>query len=191
VIGHILRGFAYHNDRNPQQAAAAFERALELDPDLREMPAARTLFWDHFTEDLAASGRLSDAARYLGQALDKGADPELMNRLGTTFFLQGDLDQAEACFRQAIEWDPNRYSPHLNLAKLALQRRQIDQALEELNKASALAPGHHAVLYNLASLYRRLGRTAEAERMQATIAQSRARTASAPSAGGRWPPYAL
>ena len=42
VIGSMLRGTVYHNDKNPQQAVAAFERVLQLDPELREMPASRS-----------------------------------------------------------------------------------------------------------------------------------------------------
>jgi tetratricopeptide (TPR) repeat protein len=192
VIGSTLRGVAYHNDKNPQQAVAAFEHVLELDPNLREMPAARGLLWRHLTEDLAASGRLADAERYLTQALADAPDPELMNRLGTTYFLQGKLEDAERCFRQAMEWDPRSYAPHLNLAKLALQRRQPDEALKHLNQARLLAPRQYGVLYNLASVYRQLGQTADADRVQETIRQLRAK----PAAGtrpvnGQWPRYAL
>ena len=47
VIGSMLRGVVYHNDKNPQQAVAAFERVLELDPELSEMPASRGMFSNH------------------------------------------------------------------------------------------------------------------------------------------------
>src|SRR5579883_3062690 len=33
VIGEMLRGVVYHNQKNPQQAVAAFEKVLELDPE--------------------------------------------------------------------------------------------------------------------------------------------------------------
>jgi tetratricopeptide (TPR) repeat protein len=192
VVGLMLRGVVAHNEKNPQQAVAAFERVLELDPELQEMPASRRLFWNHFTDDLAASGRLEDAGRYLTQVLASAPDADLMNRLGETFFLQGDLDAAERCFRQAVELDPSRYAPHWNLAKLALQRRQTRVALRHLSQARQLAPRRYGVLYNLESVYRQLGQTAEAERVREAIKELRARPDSpARPANGRWPRYSL
>jgi tetratricopeptide (TPR) repeat protein len=140
VIGQTLRGVVYHNDKNAQQAVAAFERVLDLDPELREMPLARGMFWSHLADDLVASGRFDEAGRYLTRALTGNADAFLMNQLGRVYFLQGELDDAEHSFRQAAQWDPSDYSPRLELAKLALQRRDREEALLQLNQAHLLAP---------------------------------------------------
>ncbi len=192
VIGEMLRGVVYHNQKNPQQAVAAFEKVLELDPELREMPASRGLFWNHFTADLAASGRLAEVSRHLTRLLQNTPDAGLMNRLGETLFLQGDPDAAERCFRQAAELDPSSYAPHWNLAKLAIQHRRRAEALEHLKRARMLAPMQYAVLYNLASLYRQLGQTGEAEQVQELIRQLRDRPVATPRpANGQWPRYAL
>ena len=166
VIGAMLRGTVYHNDQNPQMAVAAFERVLELDPELREMPASRKLFWNQLTDDLVECGRIEDAGRYLERALAAGPDAALIDRLGYTYFLRGDLGEAERYYHQAAESDPTFYGPHLNLAKLAIQRRRRDEALRELNEARRLAPRHYGVLYSLALLYRQLGQAAEADRVQ-------------------------
>ena len=89
VIGSTLRAVVYHNDKNPEMAVAAFERVLELDPELREMPLARDLFWTHLADDLVSSGRIDDARRILAKALSNTPDPTLWNRLGQIHFLQG------------------------------------------------------------------------------------------------------
>jgi tetratricopeptide (TPR) repeat protein len=192
VIGEMLRGVVYHNRKNPRQAVAAFEKVLELDPELGEMPASHGLFWNHFTADLAASGRLEDVRRHLTKLLENTPEAGLMNRLGETLFLQGDLDAAEHWFRQAAELDPASYAPHWNLAKLAIQRRHRGEALEHLNRARIRAPGQYAVLYNLASVYRQLGQSAEAEQVQEAIRQLRSRPVATPRPpNGQWPRYAL
>jgi len=192
VIGFTLRGVVYHNHKNPQQAVAAFEHLLELDPELREMPMPRRLFWSHFADDLIASGRIDDARRYLNKALEGAPDAELMNRLGQAYFLQGALDNAERCFGQAAEWDPNDHAPHLSLAKLALQRHHQEEALKHLNQAKLLAPRKYDVLYNLATVYRLLGRTAEADRIQEAIKQLRGNSSSSSRpTNNPWPRYAL
>jgi tetratricopeptide (TPR) repeat protein len=190
VIGSLLRGVVYHNQKNHQQAVAAFERVLELDPQLDEMPASRGLFWNHLTSDLVASGRIEEAGRYLSRVLENTLDAGLMNRLGETFFLLGNLDSAESCFRQAAGLDSTGHVPRWNLAKLALQRRRPADALQHLNEAQPRAPRHYGVLYTLASVYRQLGRTAELERVQEVIRELRATPAPAlrpvPSAGPRY-----
>jgi tetratricopeptide (TPR) repeat protein len=192
VIGSTLQGVVYHNDKNPQQAARAFERVLELDPQLREMPLAHRLFWSHLAEDLVASGRIDDAGRYLTKALADAPDAHLMNRLGRAYFLQGELDLAEHYFRQAMECDPTDYAAYLNLGELALQRHQPEEAQKHLNSARSLVPRHYGVLYSLASLYRQLGQSAEAERVQQTLKELRGESSrtSRPT-NGPWPRYAL
>jgi tetratricopeptide (TPR) repeat protein len=192
VIGYTLRGVVYHNDNNPQRAVACFERVLELDPELREMPLSRRLFWSHLADDLIASGRIDDASRELIKALANAPDAALMNRLGRIYFLQGALDDAERCFRQAAEFDPSDYNPRLDLSKLALQRHQGDEALKYLNEARLLAPREYSVLYSLASVYQQLGRLADSVRVQKTITRVRDKpgTSSQP-AHTPWPRYAL
>jgi len=192
VIGSTLRGVVYHNDRNPQQAVVAFRRVLELDPQLRETPLARSLFWSQLADDLARSGRIDDARLALAEAVAKTPDPSLLNRLGRFYFLQGDLDDAERCFRQSAELAPTQYEVYVELAKLAIQRHDQQEALKQLTQARALAPREQSVLYSLVSVYRQLGRTAEANQVQETLKQLRERpTSAARRANGDWPRYAL
>jgi tetratricopeptide (TPR) repeat protein len=192
VIGHTLRGVVFHNDINPQRAVASFERVIELDPELREMPLSRGLFWSHLADDLIASGRVDDAKGRLIRALASAPDADLVNRLGRIYFLQGAFDDAERCFRQAGEWNPSDYKPHLDLCKLALQRHQPEEALKYLNQAKVLAPREYSVLYSLASVYRQLGRPADASRVEETLTQLRDKPAtSSPPAVTPWPRYAL
>ncbi len=192
VIGAMLRGTVYHNDRNPQMAVVSFERVLQLDPDLREMPASRKLLWNQLAEDLVACGRIEDAGRTLEHTLANGPDAGLTNLLGYTYFLRGDLDRAEQSYRQAAEMDPSLYGPHLNLARLALQRRHREEALRELDRARVIAPRLYGVLYSLGLLYRQLGQTAEAEKVQEEITGLRKAAESAPrTPRPTWPRYAL
>jgi tetratricopeptide (TPR) repeat protein len=193
VIGHTLRGVVFHNDSNPQRAIECFERVLALDPELREMPLSRRLFWSHFSDDLISDGRIDDARGELIKALANAPDADLMSRLGRIYFLQGALDEAERCFRRAAEWDPSDFKPHFDLSKIALQRQQREEALTHLNHAKLLAPEEFGVLYSLASVYRQLGRLADAARVQETVTQLRDKPASSSSRrlNAPWPRYTL
>jgi tetratricopeptide (TPR) repeat protein len=191
-IGARLRGVVYHNDSNPQQAVAAFERVLQLDPDLREVPPPHALFWTELADDLIAVGRIEDASRYLSMAVSKTSDASLLNLLGTTYFLRGAFDDAEPCFRRAAELAPNDHVAFLNLAKLAISRHDPGDALAQLNRARALSPRQYDVLYTLALLYRRLGRTAEADELQQTVKRLREQLGPQPPASNtKWPRYSL
>ena len=182
----------YHNDQNPQQAVAAFERVLQFDPELREMPASRGLFWNHLARDLIDCGRIEDAGRLLVKAMTDGADSNLTVILGDTYFLRGEMDEAERYYQQAAGLGPSNYVPHLNLAKVAVQSRRREDALKHLNRARMLAPQQYGVLYNLASVYRQLGLKAEAEGVQEAIRDLRTSTSSARRVqNGQWPRYAL
>jgi len=192
VIGSTLRGVVYHNDKNPQQAVVAFRRVLELDPQLREAPLAHGLFWSHLADDLASSGRIDDARLALTEALAKAPDPSLLNRLGRMHFLQGDLDQAERSFRRSAELAPTHYEAFVELAKLAIQRHDPQEALKQLNQAQSLAPRDQSVLYSLVSVYRQLGRTTEADQAQEALKQLREQSALPDRAAKRdWPRYSL
>jgi tetratricopeptide (TPR) repeat protein len=192
VIGATLRGVVYHNDKIPQQAVNAFERVLELDPELQEMPLPPNLFWTELGDDLISSGRIDDARRYLARAVSSAPDAKLLNFLGQTYFLQGMLDDADRCFRQAAELATTDHAAYVNLAKVAIQRHEQQEALMHLNHARSLAPRRYGVLYTLASVYRQLGRSAEAEQVEASLQQLRERPASgAPVSNANWPSYSL
>jgi len=190
AIGETLRAVVYHNEANSQMAAAAFERALELDPELREIPLPHRLFWSLFTDDMISSGRIDDARVALSNFMAKSQDAGLMDRLGQIYLLQGSLDDAQRCFVQATEWGPNDYRPHFNLAKLALNRNDREVAMRHLKQARLLAPREYRVLYSLESVYRQLGNTAEADRIQDDLKRLRADSSSMPRSGP-WPKYAL
>jgi Flp pilus assembly protein TadD len=163
-----------------------------MDPQLREMPLSHRLFWSYLADDLIASGRDDDAERQLRNALARGPDVALMNRLGQIYFLRGRLRDAEVCFQQGVAWDPSDHGPHLGLSKIALQRRQTEAGLRHLTQATLLAPQDLSVLYSLALVYRQLGRQADAARVQDTIRQLREiRSGASTTPDGHWPMYAL
>jgi tetratricopeptide (TPR) repeat protein len=186
AVGYTLLGVVYHNDESHEAAAAAFERVLDSDPSLRGMPLPKQLFWTHLGQDLAAVGRMSDARRHLARAVAESPDPVLMNMLGRACELDGDPDEAERCWRQAADWDPDDPAPLLQLGKSAYRRGRYGKALEFLTRAAAHAPRHYEIAYQLSLTYRKLGRQAEAEHYRKTADELRAKS-SGPAAGAPTP----
>ncbi len=190
LIGQTLKAVVYHNEKNHQHAAAAFEKVLELAPELRGMPLTHNLFWTQFTDDLIASGRLPEARDALRKYLAKSSDADLTNRLGQIYLLEGSFDDAERCFKQAMEQNPDAFGPPLNLGKLALQRHDPKLALEYLKQAKLLAPLEYSVLYTLESVLRQSGQSAQADRIQEDLKRLRKESAAPPTLD-KWPKYTL
>jgi tetratricopeptide (TPR) repeat protein len=191
AVGYTLRGVVAHSDHNYEGAVDAFEHVLELDPDLRVMPLPRMNFWSHLAEDLIKCGRNEDAGKYLTKVLAETPDASLLNTLGRAYLLQGMLDEAEHCYQQAAEWEPNNYIPHYNLGKIELQRHRPEQAVKHFEVAQKLVSRQGDVLQSLATTYRLLGRPADVAHVQRLIKEVRDRSKVTRSPKDPWPPYAL
>jgi tetratricopeptide (TPR) repeat protein len=166
AVGFTLRGSVHHDAGNRAEAVAAYERVLQLDPELRAMPLPRRLFWSELGDDLVALGRIADARRSLWRAVAQEPDAALMTMLGRAARLEGNLHDAQACFRQAAVWDPQDAGPHVHLGELAIERRQFEEASAELHQALRLRPRNVQTANDLSLALRHLGRVDEATRCQ-------------------------
>ncbi len=102
------------------------------------------------------------------------------------------MDDADRCFRQALEWEPGNFKPYVGLSRIALQRQHREEALRYLKQANQPAPLEYSVLYSLAAIYRLLGQPADAARVEETLTQLREKPATSSSGANRtWPHYAL
>lgn len=170
-----------HNYKNREGAVAAFEHVLEVDPDLRLMPLPHQTFWSYLAEDLIKIGRTDEAGRDLTRVLDETPDAPQ----------HGLLDEAERCFQQAAEWEPDNYLPRYSLGKIELQRHRLEAARQHLEAARQLAPRQVDVLQSLVTVYRLLGQPADADRIDTAISQIRERSMPARNPKDPWPRYAL
>lgn len=192
AMGATLRGVVAHNDKAYEEAVRSFERVLEIDPELREMPLPKELFWNHFAVDLLACGRSDDVISHLSRVLETSRDVRLMSLLGSAYVQQGRAEDAERCFREVIEWQPRDYHARVNLGKLDLQRRRLDTAVSHLEKARTLTSRPADALYSLVVTYKLLGRPAEAAEAELALQALRDRPAKAHrSSSDPWPAYAL
>ena len=165
VIGHTLAGVVYHDTDRPDAAVEEFERVVELDPELIEMPLEpKEQFWIYLTTDLVGLGRGDDARPYLARALADREDAYLHDLLGESFWQEGAIEEAEKSWRKSIEINPRRARPWLRLGQLELQRNRPERAVELLGRAAGLAPSAREPYYSLSQAYSRLGQKGEADR---------------------------
>lgn len=174
VRGFTLVGSIHHQAHHYTEAVAAYRRVLELDPELAAMPLPRRQFWSELALDLMAFGQTEEARGYLRRGLEAGPDAALMELLGLAHQQDGAVDEAERCWKQAVEWDPALPDAWLNLGRLALQRQRPGEAIPLLRKAAELSPEAIEPLYSLAQAHRLRGETAEADRLSRRVEQMRA-----------------
>ena len=154
---YYMLGCTMQDLARPQDAIAAFQKALELDPS--QAKAANNLGCLQ-----EALGDFDQAEASYGQALR--ADPRLANALynrGNLARQRGRAAGAEADLRQALALDPGHADWQCSLAELLLQNWRLDEAVAALRAALALEADSARAHFGLGNALMMLGRIDEAE----------------------------
>jgi tetratricopeptide (TPR) repeat protein len=158
-------GLARFSDQKNDEAAAAFDRAMELDPRFAPALAYRGL--TH-----VAAGRYPEALALYERAL------AIDDQLAVAHYLAGeavlrlvspDHVRAEQSLTRAVALNPTLTPARLTLAKLYLQTDRAAEAAAELERVVALEPNLAQAQYQLGRAYVRLKRTAEAQAVMAAF----------------------
>jgi tetratricopeptide (TPR) repeat protein len=95
-------------------------------------------------------------------AANKQIDPQAWFAKGQTALQGGDLDAAEAAFRQVLLADPRAGSAYANLGVIAMRRKEWDGAITLLRKAEKLEPKVAGIRLNIGLVEYRRGNYAAA-----------------------------
>jgi Flp pilus assembly protein TadD len=109
-------------------------------------------------------GHSDQAIAAFREAADRGV-PDAHLLLGILLREGGDTAGAEREYREAERINPENGQVLLEMAKMLMPRGDLNGALIRLKKAAELMPATPAVHYQLAIVYRRLGKNDEAERV--------------------------
>ncbi|MGR0480186.1 MAG: tetratricopeptide repeat protein [Candidatus Electronema sp. V4] len=155
-----LGALAFMN--NPKEALAAYQKAVQLDPDNADG-------WNWLGILLGRTGELVQAEAAcrkvlaLGEAhQDKEWQAKAIGNLGGVYYRRGELDKAEEMYRKALELDEalgrkeGMAAAYGNLGSVYLTRGELDKAEEMYRKSLAL---HEALgrKEGMASNYSNLG----------------------------------
>jgi tetratricopeptide (TPR) repeat protein len=164
-------GFVLERQGMPEDAAVAYRKALELDPELHSA---------HYNlgASLARSGEYEEAEIHLLAALERIRNTQTYTGLGIVQWQQGREDEAILNLKAAIEADPKNASAYDYLGTIYIEQGKLEEAeatyrLLVRNQPSAAA--HQ----ELAQVLQRLGRTDEARRemeMAKALSQSSGNT---------------
>ena len=181
-----------------QQARAAAQKALEIDPGLSE--ALTVMGWvkgrydwnpsaaedtlrravalnpnyararQALAEVLVATARVHDADAEMARALElEPLSLSINAAVGLIAYFGRQYDKAIECFRQTIELDPTFYPAHWYFAWAYEQSGQLSEGEAELREAQALSHDNTLVIASLSGIYAAAGRTDEARAILAEL----------------------
>lgn len=110
-------------------------------------------------------GKHDVAIDFIGQAIvSKGTEAAFHNNLGGVHRALGAIPEAVACFRRALELNPDFAEAHYNLANVlhVHEQRNLDEVVASYRRALELKPDIAEAHNNLGEAYRALGKLPEA-----------------------------
>ena len=132
-----LRGDCLAARNRPEEALAAYHRALALQPDYPSVQVEAA-------EIYRAQGRYDRLLATLERLEDGLGDEDQTARVhvlkGIAMKQLGIHDEAYRCFADAIEKDPHDPATHLHVASVCLQRSDIESARRHIDIATQLDP---------------------------------------------------
>jgi tetratricopeptide (TPR) repeat protein len=148
--------------RRYAEAAVAFRRAIALD-------ARAYKAWDNLGLTLEALGDPAEATRHYLKAMaiahaDAPRYDVVYANYAELLLKQGDYQKAFDAGAEAAQKNPRDARNFFLTGKAVLQLERPDVSLKWLEQAIALDPSYPEPHYLLSQAYRRLGRTADAER---------------------------
>lgn len=155
TIAHLRRGETYRRRGDLAAAARDFRQAAELDrAAVRPLEELGDVLYQQQKYALAAD------AYYRCLRIDD-RQPRVGYKLALARYRDRNLDGASAAAVTAIRLDDHLADAHYLLALCLRERNRPADALRELERAVALAPGTIATREELADLYAALGRPAD------------------------------
>jgi tetratricopeptide (TPR) repeat protein len=150
-LGMVLHAHAVY-----APAAAAYQRAIRLEPD--------EFAWRYYLAlTLAQMGRPEEALKALSDALRKrpGYAPAVLKK-GELLFQLGRLGQSQSAYEEALAQEPRSGAALEGLARVKYALKDLASAEDLYRKACEVSPNFGAAYYGLATAERALGKEAEA-----------------------------
>jgi len=153
---HFMMGAAYESQQQPEKAIAEYQQALEKDAAIPNADFAIGYLYFH-QQDTESAGK------WLEREAARGCHSLANYYLGEISRAEKDWRAAEVSYRRALVCDPSNGDAHLRLGIVLADQKRFTEAIAQLRAAARLQPNESAAHYHLASIYRQMGRTSDAE----------------------------
>ena len=144
AIDELSKGNEFAANGNMSQALAAYDKAIQFDPQLSEAYNNRGTI-RHET------GQLSEAIDDYSAAIKLKSDyAEAFNNRGNAYAALERFAEAERDLQTAVKLKDNSAAIHNNLGSVYFSQKKFDAALNEYTRALQLNPNNTESLYNRA-----------------------------------------
>ena len=155
ALGHLLS----YPQESLVDAETFLREAIRLDP---KNPEAYT----SLAEVHEIRGQSADATAMFEKAILLTPSASVLVRYGNVLLDRKDVVKAKEMFERAVRLDPALPAGHAGIGEVYVRSEgDVTPGIAALEKAIALAPGLERAALNLAELYGRSGRRADAERI--------------------------
>ncbi len=153
---HLQNGIRLHQAGQVQEAARAYQKILESNPDHADA--------NHLLGVLVGqNGNPTRAVAMISKAIKADRNqPIYHNNLGNMLKNAGRLDDAAASYREALSLKPDYAGAHYNLGSVLRELGRLDDAVASYRKALVLEPDSAEVHGNLGMAFQDLGRPGDA-----------------------------
>ena len=141
-LWHRSRGSEYMKQKNYDAAIREFRQAIAIRSDVQTH--------EDLAQALNAAGKLAEAVDQYQQIVRQHPTARNYFGLGLSYAKMGTYDQAEDCFRKAIEQKPDFAEAYFNLAVAYARTGRLAETIESLQQAVRVNPGYTEAHYRLA-----------------------------------------
>jgi Tfp pilus assembly protein PilF len=150
---HFQLGMSYMNDNNIQPAFVEFQKAMELDPENKEVLNMLGIIY------LAKLENYTEAIKYFKKAMDVDSDySEAANNLGMAYERAGQLDESVRAYKTALS-NPmyrNAEKAFSNLGGVYYRMKKYNESIDAYKESLRRYPDFHLPYYGLALCYNSL-----------------------------------
>jgi len=155
TAGHICLGLVNDGTGNYAEAAAEYQRAVDLDPTDEEAYIGLALAFEH-------QDAINEAEKTYQRAISARPNSSVAyNSLGTFYYRHGQYDKAAAVFQRVVEFAPEGYGAYVNLGATYNNLGRYQDAIAPLKKSIAIR-SFYAAHINLGNAYFGLNEFADA-----------------------------
>ena len=147
AVDELSKGNTFAANGNLSQALAAYDKAIQFNPQLSEAFNNRGTVRHEL-------GQLSEAIDDYSAAIKLKSDyAEAYNNRGNAYAALERFAEAERDLQTAVKLNDNSAAIHNNLGSVYLSQKKFDAALKEYTRALQLNPNYGEALYNRAVVY--------------------------------------
>lgn len=158
---HMIIGGQLGREGDHVNAVAQYRKAVRLNPHL---PGVHFELAQQLSASPDPAMNAQAEGEYKAAVQENQYDVKAWSRLGDSVAARGDFKTAEGDYRKALAIQPKDSDAQTGLAIALISMNRSEEAIPLLESAVRNDPTNIAAHYRLSVIYRRVGRTADAER---------------------------